>query len=92
MGIANVTARYRHGVTNHQGFIEGLLLSGLAAAGVKVERACKPVKMALSEDVSELDDPQAYPIKVRLPDPFYSVLNSRNAARPRAHRAFLLPW
>lgn len=65
--ISEPTARYKHAVTYHQGFIEGLLLSVLENAGVKVERPCKPTNLELSASADGLTDPSSYPVKVRIP-------------------------
>ncbi|EKM48994.1 uncharacterized protein PHACADRAFT_202149 [Phanerochaete carnosa HHB-10118-sp] len=64
--ITEPTARYKHAVTHHQGFIEGLFLSGLKDAGVLVERPCEPVSLELSSNEDELKDPTSYPVKITL--------------------------
>ncbi|EKM48067.1 uncharacterized protein PHACADRAFT_189263, partial [Phanerochaete carnosa HHB-10118-sp] len=64
--INEPTARHKHAITHHQGFIEGLFLSGLGDAGVTVERPCRPTSLELSSSEDELKDPASYPVKIVL--------------------------
>jgi phenol 2-monooxygenase (NADPH) len=55
-------------VTHNQGFIEGLLVDALLADGLAVDRPAMPISLEISEDAKELQDPTAYPLKVRRSD------------------------
>ena len=58
------TARYPYEATLHQGEIESLFLDSMRKAGLEVERPIVPISLQISEDPSEIADPQAYPVKV----------------------------
>ena len=60
------TARYPYEATLHQGEIESLFLDSMRKDGLEVERPIVPISLQISEDPKEIDDPHAYPIKVRL--------------------------
>ncbi|KAG8900286.1 hypothetical protein FRB99_006141 [Tulasnella sp. 403] len=60
------TARYPFEVTLHQGAIERIFLDRLAEHGIEVDRPMQPTSLELSQDEAELNDPQAYPVKVVL--------------------------
>jgi phenol 2-monooxygenase len=58
-------ARYPFEVTLHQGAIENIFLDAMKKMDLDVERPVVPLDIELSENRAELDDPQAYPVKVR---------------------------
>ncbi|THH17443.1 hypothetical protein EW146_g3360 [Bondarzewia mesenterica] len=60
------TARYPFEATLHQGEIENIFLNSMRKEGVEVERPMIPTSLELSTDQTELEDPQAYPVKVVL--------------------------
>ncbi|KZP03084.1 FAD-binding monooxygenase, partial [Athelia psychrophila] len=60
------TARYPFEATLHQGAIEDIFIDAMQPLGLVVERQTVPVSMQLSKDPAELNDPNAYPVKVVL--------------------------
>ena len=79
-------------VTRHQGGIESLFHESMATKGLVVQRPVVPTSIELSEVVSELENPHAYPVKVGFL-PFCQASNTcANAAvagyveAPRLHR------
>ncbi|KAL5513388.1 hypothetical protein ACEPAH_3787 [Sanghuangporus vaninii] len=59
-------SRYPYSITLHQGAIESIFVDSMAEEGVNVERPVQPAALSLSEDESELEDPDSYPVKVVL--------------------------
>lgn len=68
------TARYPYEATLHQGEIESLFLDSMRKEGLQVERPIVPISLQISEDPEELDDPHAYPVKVRPFPTCYGVI------------------
>ncbi|KAM5530944.1 hypothetical protein V8D89_015389 [Ganoderma adspersum] len=60
------TARYPYLVTRHQGGIESLFHESMATKGLVVQRPVVPTSIELSKVVSELENLNAYPVKVTL--------------------------
>lgn len=50
--------------SRHQGGIEAIFIDAMKEKGLHVERPTIPTSLELSEDVIQLQDPRAYPIKV----------------------------
>lgn len=63
--ITAPSARYPFEVTLHQGAIEAILSEPMENAGVCVERPVVPTLIELSQDPRNIEDPQAYAVKVR---------------------------
>ncbi|KAH9945759.1 hypothetical protein B0H21DRAFT_822837 [Amylocystis lapponica] len=59
-------AQLHMAATLHQGGIEGIFLDSMRVCGVEVERAIVPTAIQVSEDISELQDPTAHPVRVVL--------------------------
>ena len=53
-------------VTLHQGAIEAIFLDSMSSYGIEVDRPYAPAALEISDDSKELQDPNAYPIKVRV--------------------------
>jgi phenol 2-monooxygenase len=49
----------------HQGEIEAIFLDSMRKEGLEVERPIVPIDLQISDDPRELEDPRAYPVKVR---------------------------
>ncbi|KAI0738678.1 FAD binding domain-containing protein [Daedaleopsis nitida] len=64
--IASPTARYPYLITRHQGAIEALFRGSMEPMGLFVQRSTIPTGIEISQEESELNDPQAYPVKVTL--------------------------
>ncbi|KAG8883883.1 hypothetical protein FRB97_005721 [Tulasnella sp. 331] len=64
--VTAATARFPFEVTLHQGAIENIFKDSMKAYGCQVDRPLQPVELQISEDVKELLDPDAYPIKVTI--------------------------
>ncbi|PIL24615.1 hypothetical protein GSI_12499 [Ganoderma sinense ZZ0214-1] len=60
------TARYPYLVTRHQAGIESLFHDSIATKGLVVQRPVVPTSIELSEAGSDLENPNAYPVKVTL--------------------------
>lgn len=58
------TARWAYGIGRHQGAVEDIFLDSLKPFNVEVERPVVPTSIELSTNRAELDDPEAYPVKV----------------------------
>ena len=52
-------------MTLHQGAIEAIFLDSMREFGLDISRPTIPVSLELSEDALELQDPDAYPVRVR---------------------------
>ncbi|KAJ3002531.1 hypothetical protein NUW54_g5798 [Trametes sanguinea] len=62
---APTTARYPFTCTLHQGAIEAIFHDDMKTEGLGIDRPTIPVSIEVSEDQAELEDPHAYPVKVR---------------------------
>ncbi|KAF9269253.1 hypothetical protein L218DRAFT_976998 [Marasmius fiardii PR-910] len=60
------TARYPFEITLHQGAIEAIFLDNMKESGVQVDRPTIPVSMTLSDHETVLEDPNSYPVQVKL--------------------------
>ncbi|KAK7056500.1 hypothetical protein VNI00_003056 [Paramarasmius palmivorus] len=64
--VAASNARYPFEVTLHQGAIEAIFLDNMKAMDVQVDRPIIPTSIEVSSDPSVLEDPESYPVKVKL--------------------------
>ncbi|KAI0339685.1 hypothetical protein BDW22DRAFT_1361261 [Trametopsis cervina] len=60
------TARYPFEVTLHQGAIENIFLDSMSDLGLKVDRPIVPTSIRLSQNPTQLADPQQHPVQVVL--------------------------